>query len=79
MFSVHLLNWQMTIPDLLINCIDHHLWLAVLCIIFNPLYWNVVCSLIISIYILSALAQHGDLTVSFKALLKVFLFHLAYI
>jgi len=56
MFSLHLLNFQMTIPNLLINCIDHRLWFAILCIIFNPLYWNVVCLLIILIYILSALA-----------------------
>jgi len=32
----------MVIP---VNCFDHHILLAVVCILFNPLYWNVVCSL----------------------------------
>jgi len=37
-----MLNWQMMIPELFINFVDCHLWFAVLCILFNPLYWNLV-------------------------------------
>jgi len=26
-----------------INGFERHLWLAVVCILFSPCYWNVVC------------------------------------
>jgi len=40
----------MALPDLYVNGFDHRLWLAVVCISFNPFYWNVVCSLISHVY-----------------------------
>jgi len=36
----------MEIPDLYINGFDLRLWIAIFFIMFNPFYWNVVCSLI---------------------------------
>ena len=37
--------FQMSIPDLAITWTDCNLWIAVSCVIFNPLYWNLVSKL----------------------------------
>jgi len=33
----------MAIPDLFVSCFNYDFLLAVVCIVFNPFYWNAVC------------------------------------